>query len=404
MDGQVAVSLLCIVAIAAAAPLLAGAIRGRPVPEVVLLVVAGSLIGPHGLGLAATGPEIDVLSELGMGMLFLLAGYELDPAEVAGPGGRRAVRTWLVSLILAFATVAALHAGGVAHAGVALAIAMTSTALGTLIPILKARGLTDGPIGRAVLNHGAVGELGPVLAMAVLLGVRGPGPSLLLLVVFLLVVVVVWAVPGRILRIGRVSAAIRSGADGPAQTTVRLVVLLLVALIAVAAVFDLDVILGAFAAGIVLRRMLPRGDPALEDKLSGIGFGLLIPIFFVVSGMGVDTSAVLAEPVVFLAFLGLLVLVRGVPVLVSTGRERDADGAALGWGARIAIGAYGTTGLPIIVAVTGVAVAAGEMSAVTASVLIAAGAVTVLVMPLIGLVAARGAGTRADPVPESAPD
>lgn len=362
-------------------------------PEVVLLVVAGSVIGPHGLGLAATGPEIDVLSELGMGMLFLLAGYELDPAELTGPGGRRAVRTWLVSLALAFATVAAMHAGGIEHAGVAVAIAMTSTALGTLIPILKSRGLTSGPIGRAVLNHGAIGELGPVLAMAVLLGVRGPRLSLLLLALFLLVVAAVWAVPGRILRIGRVSAAIRSGADGPVQTTVRLVVLLLVALITVAAVFDLDVILGAFAAGIVLRRLLPRGDPALEDKLSGIGFGLLIPIFFVVSGMGVDAAAVLAEPVVFVAFLGLLVLVRGVPVLVSTLRERDGRGAALGWGARIVIAAYGTTGLPIIVAVTGVAVAAGEMSQVTASVLIAAGAVTVLVMPLIGMVAVRGADT-----------
>lgn len=299
-----------------------------------------------------------------------------------------------MSLALAFATVAAMHAGGIEHAGVAVAIAMTSTALGTLIPILKSRGLTAGPIGRAVLNHGAIGELGPVLAMAVLLGVRGPGLSLLLLALFLLVVAAVWAVPGRILRIGRVSAAIRSGADGPAQTTVRLVVvLLLVALITVAAVFDLDVILGAFAAGIVLRRLLLRGDPALEGELSGIGFGLLIPIFFVVSGMGVDAAAVLAEPVVFVAFLGLLVLVRGVPVLVSTLRERDGRGAALGWGARIAIAAYGTTGLPIIVAVTGVAVVAGEMSQVAASVLIAAGAVTVLVMPLIGMVAVRGCDT-----------
>ncbi len=119
MDAAVATSLFWIAVAAVLAPLIAGAVPRRLVPEVVLLLVAGVLIGPYALDLAETGSEIGILRELGLGMLFLLAGYEIDPAELRGRGGRRAMFTWCVCMLLALGTVAALGAAGQVHAEIA---------------------------------------------------------------------------------------------------------------------------------------------------------------------------------------------------------------------------------------------------------------------------------------------
>ncbi|NKS65754.1 cation:proton antiporter [Rhodococcus hoagii] len=380
MSAAVATSLFWITVAAAIAPLIAGSLRRKLIPEVVLLLVAGIVIGPYALDLANVDSEIELLRELGLGMLFLLAGYEIDRDELTGRGGRRALITWLICLALAFAVVGGL-AAGLVHSEIAVAIALTSTALGTLLPILKDRGLVETPVGRAVLNHGAIGEIGPVIAMAVLLGARGAVLSLVVLAAFAAVAVVVALLPARILREGTdLLAVVRRGSDTTAQTTVRLVMLLLVALIAVAAVFDLDIILGAFAAGFILRRTVPDGNEQLEHKLEGLAFGLLIPIFFVTSGMAIDVSAVADEPGVLAAFLALLVVVRGLPVFVASRYDRIAS---FDTRESLQVALYSTTGLPLIVAVTGVAVSAGQMSNATASILVAAGAISVLILPML---------------------
>ncbi|MBM4727406.1 cation:proton antiporter [Rhodococcus hoagii] len=381
MSAAVATSLFWITVAAAIAPLIAGSLRRKLIPEVVLLLVAGIVIGPYALDLANVDSEIELLRELGLGMLFLLAGYEIDRDELTGRGGRRALITWLICLALAFAVVGGLAAAGLVHSEIAVAIALTSTALGTLLPILKDRGLVETPVGRAVLNHGAIGEIGPVIAMAVLLGARGAVLSLVVLAAFTAVAVVVALLPARILREGTdLLAVVRRGSDTTAQTTVRLVMLLLVALIAVAAVFDLDIILGAFAAGFILRRTVPDGNEQLEHKLEGLAFGLLIPIFFVTSGMAIDVSAVADEPGVLAAFLALLVVVRGLPVFVASRYDRIAS---FDTRESLQVALYSTTGLPLIVAVTGVAVSAGQMSNATASILVAAGAISVLILPML---------------------
>lgn len=381
MSAAVATSLFWITVAAAIAPLIAGSLRRKLIPAVVLLLVAGIVIGPYVLDLANVDSEIELLRELGLGMLFLLAGYEIDRDELTGRGGRRALITWLICLALAFAVVGGLAAAGLVHSEIAVAIALTSTALGTLLPILKDRGLVETPVGRAVLNHGAIGEIGPVIAMAVLLGARGAVLSLVVLAAFAAVAVVVALLPARILREGTdLLAVVRRGSDTTAQTTVRLVMLLLVALIAVAAVFDLDIILGAFAAGFILRRTVPDGNEQLEHKLEGLAFGLLIPIFFVTSGMAIDVSAVADEPGVLAAFLALLVVVRGLPVFVASRYDRIAS---FDTRESLQVALYSTTGLPLIVAVTGVAVSAGQMSNATASILVAAGAISVLILPML---------------------
>ncbi|WP_370618248.1 cation:proton antiporter [Mumia sp. Pv 4-285] len=377
-------SLFWIVLVAAIAPVVAAAVPRRLVPEVVLLLVGGILVGPFGLELAEVDAPIELLNELGLGMLFLLAGYEIEVDELRGRGGRRALGTWLVCLALAFVTISVLGTQNEQHAETAVAIALTSTALGTLLPILKDMQLMGTRFGRTVVNHGTFGELGPVLAMAILLGVNSPERSLVTLVVFVGAALLVAAVPTRLFPRARiVPGLVRAGAETTAQTTVRFTVLLLVTLSMIAIVFELDTILGAFAAGFILRRVLPGGDERLETKLDGLAFGFLIPIFFVTSGMAIDPAAIAEAPMVMITFVLLILLVRGGPVLVETLRQREPDGTkSFDTRDSVRVALWASTGLPLIVAVSQVAVDAGEMTSATASILVAGGAVTVLLLPM----------------------
>ena len=383
------VSLLCIVTISFVAPLISWSVPRRLLPETVLLIAGGVLIGPSGLGIAHEGQDIAFLKELGVAFLFLMAGYEIDVNELRGSGGRHAMAAWAGSLSLAFAAVAVVGVSGGPFSanGIAIAIAMTSTAIGTILPILRERGLLPTAVGAAILNHGAVGEVGPIILMALLLGSRSTWASLAILLVFLAVTLLIVRFTDRVRRAGRrFIEAIRLGGSTTAQTTVRITVLLLVGLCALAEVFDLDVVLGAFAAGFILRYALPDGNRQFEEKLDGLAYGFFIPIFFVVSGMGIDLGMSEQSLATIGAFLLLLVLVRGLPVWVASRLERRRNGSrAYSMRQSLQIAVYSTTALPIIVAVTQVAVSAGAMSASFASTLVLAGAVSVLVMPALGL-------------------
>jgi len=379
-----ATSLFWIAAVAAVAPLLAGLVPRRLVPEVVLLLVLGMLIGPHVLDWATTGGGVELLREIGLAMLFLLAGYEIEIAEITGRGGRRALVTWVIGFALALLVVVLVGLSGRIHAEAAVAIALSSTALGTLLPILKDGGQLHSPLGAAVLNHGAYGELCPIVAMAVLLGTRGAFGSIIVLLLFAIGALLVTAVSSRLRGHAGLAGRVRAGSETTAQTTVRLVVLLLMIFLVLSVVFDLDVVLGAFAAGFALRRALPEGDLALEHKLEGLAFGLLVPIFFVTSGMAIDPAAVARKPALLVIFVLLILLIRGGVIFVSSVIERDADSGRRLYTRRdsLRIALYGATGLPIIVAVTSVAVDNGQMTSANASLLVAGGAVTVLLMPM----------------------
>ena len=383
------VSLLCIVAVSFAAPLISWSVPRRLLPETVLLIAGGVLIGPSGLGIAHEGQDIAFLKELGVAFLFLMAGYEIDVNELRGTGGRHAMIAWGGSLVLAFATVAAVGVTGgpLSANGVAIAIAMTSTAIGTILPILRERDLLPTAVGAAILNHGAVGEVGPVILMALLLGSRSAWQSLVILLAFLTITLLIVRFTDRVQRAGRrLVEAIHLGGSTTAQTTIRVTILLLVGLCTLAEVFELDVVLGAFAAGFILRYAVPDGDRQLEEKLDGLAYGFFVPLFFVTSGMAIELELTASSLIYLGAFLVLLVLTRGLPVWVAALLERRRDGSrAYSVRQSLQIAVYSTTALPIIVAVTQVAVSADAMSASFASTLVLAGAVSVLVMPALGL-------------------
>lgn len=376
-------SLFVATLVAALAPIIARIVPRGLVPETVILLLAGALLGPHMAGVIVLSDPINMVSELGLAFLFLLAGYEIDPKSLSNSQGKRGLAAWAVSIVLAFVAVRFSSQFSVSHVdGIAVAIALTTTALGTLMPILKERSLEGTPVGNAILSFGTWGELCPVLAMALLLSSRSEWKTLLILVAFVGLCVIAAVIPAKARRAGhRVYNFLASKRNSTSQTFVRSCVVLLIGLVTVSAVFDLDIVLGAFAAGFVLRYVVPEGDHELESKLEAIGYGFLIPVFFVVSGAKINLAGVVAEPLLLIEFIAALLLIRAVPIVIalSTGKDKRE----LSMHNRITVALYCTTALPLIVAVTSVAVKVGALSQDTAGVLVAAGAVTVFLMPLL---------------------
>ena len=369
-------SLLVIAAIAAATPLLVGLLR-LPVAEVVLMLAFGVILGPEVLGWIQLDDAIDLLAELGLAFLFFAAGLELEKRAVEGRSGKLALTGWLVSVALALVAAGMLERLGVIDDFLGVAICLTSTALGTLLPILSDKGLIKTPFGNYFMGAGAIGEFGPVLAISLLLSTKSFWLALLSVALFAAVAFVFAKAP-TLLRTNRVMAVIERGQETSAQTAVRLTALLLVALLAIAEDFGLDVVLGAFIAGIITKQLVPTSEQrGLQTKVEGIAFGIFIPIFFIVSGARLDISSILANPSLLFVFLVLLLVIRGIPQFFLYRRAipnaKERAGFSL----------YVATALPIIVAVTSVELASGIMQPSVAAALVGAGALSVLVFPLI---------------------
>ena len=377
-------SLSVTMLVAALAPFVASLVPGRAIPEVVFLVFAGALLGPYGADVIRTsGGALSLVSELGMAFLFLMAGYEIKPSELVGTMGRHASICWGISLAAAIALVSLTgFSRFTGMAGIAFAIMLTTTAYGTLAPIMRARDLTNTSVGRAVTAYGATGEVLPVIAVALMLSTRSLLVTVIVLVVFMLVCVRIAHLSTSTARIGaRFRDFVRSSAGATTQTPLRLVVLLLVFLLFLAEVAGFDSVLGAFAAGFVLRVFFPDGSDELETRLEAIGNGFFIPAFFVISGAGIDLSAALADPGLLFLFIGLLIAVRGVSVAVSL--RVNPETRMMEPQERFVTTAYCVMALPLVVAITQIVVDAGAMTSQDASVLVTAGAITVLVVPVL---------------------
>ena len=378
---QTLLLLTVALAVAVAAPLVASVVPGRSVPETVILVFAGAVLGRY-LPFS-TNEGLDLLSELGMAFLFLMAGFEIVPSEMSPAMTRHAALSWCASLAIAlvFTLVVPLRRF-VGLGAYAFAILLTTTAYGTLAPIMRERNLAGTKVGEAVTVYGALGEVLPIIAMAFLLSTRAPLRTTVALVLYVGVCVGIASFPRRAQRLGRrLQAFLRTAGAATSESSVRAVSLLLVFLVFLAGAWGFDAALGAFAAGFTLRALLPEGDESLEARLRGISSGFFVPVFFFVSGASIDLAAVFAAPGLLVGFIALLVLVRGVVVAASLRLSPETRG--MSWQETFSAATYCTMALPLVVAITNVAVDHGAMRPSDASVLVTAGAITVLVVPLI---------------------
>jgi Kef-type K+ transport system membrane component KefB len=370
--------------------------RWIAVPSVVLELLLGVLLGPVVLGWAHQGEVVTAISDLGLSMLMFLAGYEIDFGRIRGRPLRLAVFGWLISLagglVIALGIVSWLHGSAsddlVAHdnaAALVIGLAITTTALGTILPPLRDAGLLPTALGARVLAVGALGEFGPIVAVALLLTTSNPARTALLLVGFVILALAgLWLATRR--RPPRLARMITATLGTSTQVAVRLAMLVVVFMLWVALRLGLDALVGAFSAGIIVKAFLGTGErteaEVVESKLEGIGFGFLVPFFFVMSGVKLDLKALLNSPAdaaTIPVFLGLFLLVRGLPTLVLYRKD------ALAKTGRNALALFASTQLPMVVVITSIGVQAGAIKASTAAALVTAGMLSVLIFPLIAL-------------------
>jgi len=373
------VNLLGVATIAFFVPFILGFFPRARVPAVALELVAGIIVGPAVLDWIEAGPVVSVMASIGVAFLLFLAGLELDPAVLKGPTLVRGSLSFLLSFALAFALMTPLGARGIILSPLLVAIALSATSIGILVPILRDAGHLHTPVGRFTMSGASTAEVGTIALLGVFFAGENSSATvsaLLLAAVAVLAVLLLaalrytqkWAPGRRILdRLDETSA----------QARVRFSVMIFLAAAAVAMQFGFEGILGSFVAGIVVGIVVrhDRFEHALRNKLEAIGFGLFVPVFFVATGLRFDLDNIkgIAEIERAALFFAALVVVRTVPAFLYR--------PFLTWRECLASGLFQSTNLSFIVVTVAVGEGLGRIREINATALILAGLVSALVLP-----------------------
>jgi Kef-type K+ transport system membrane component KefB len=391
-------SLLVIVGTSALAGMIVMALSPRlTLPVVVVELMLGIVIGPQVAGLASVDPTTDFLGNLGLGMLFFFAGYEIDFDRIKGRPLELAALGWGLSLVLAYGIGGVLAATGVILSYLYTGSAMATTAIGTLIPILKDSGGLKTRFGTYLLAAGGAGEFGPILLVTLVLTTASPLHEAAILVAFVFLALGVALASVRLAWRGW--PAFEKTFEASSQLAVRITVVLVFGLVLLASKLGLDVLLGGFVAGMITRAAL-RGHELqiFESKLTAVGFGFFVPFFFITSGIEFDLGALgSAEALAKLAlFFGLFLVVRGTPALLLYRKVLSAT-------ERRALAFFSATELPLVVAITTIAVDAGKMRSSTSAGLVGAAMLSTLVFPFVGIALQKRAMAEQGEEPLGAP-
>ncbi len=375
-------SLVIIAMLAVLAPIIADVPRRFRVAIVVVEIVLGIIVGPDVLGVVETDPFIDALANIGLAALFFLAGSEIELQLIRGRPLRLAAGGWLASLMIGAAAAVALEATDVIQDPEIVAIALATTALGVLVPILRDEGMMGTPFGTMVMAAGSVGEVGPIILVSIFLTATKNSLTAAVLLAAFVVVAVGLAIAAPHIHIRTVERLIRETMEASGQLAVRICLLLLVSLVFLAVELDLELVLGAFAAGVIYA-VATRGAPGaavLKTKLDAIAFGFLVPIFFIRSGLTFDLSGLLDSPAAMAQvpiFMCLFLIARGTPAVF--------EARHLGRDAILPLGFLSASTLPLVVTISEAGVREGQLGSATAAALVGAAMLTVLVYPAVAL-------------------
>jgi Kef-type K+ transport system membrane component KefB len=361
-----------------------------------LEIVAGIIVGPSALGWVRVDLPVQILALFGLAFLLFLAGLEIDVHRLRGRVLRLALLGYVVTLVLGLGAGAGFHAVGWVREPLLLAIALSATSLGLVVPVLKDAGRVDSEVGQTAIAAATVADFAAIVLLSLFFSTAGgsTGSKLILLVTFVAVIVATWfavMTAGRSMRLGEVLVRLQ---DTTAEIRVRFAVVLLVAFTALADQFGLESILGAFLAGAIISLVDQdsTSHPHFRTKLEAIGYGFVVPVFFVSSGVRLDLTGLLAHPSALARvplFLLALLIVRGVPALLGLRTSGPRSTAALGL--------LQATSLPFIVTATQIGVTLGKISTVTGAALVCAGLLSVLIFPLLALALLRGERTTVEP-------
>jgi Kef-type K+ transport system membrane component KefB len=388
--------LLIISVIAVAAPILAASVKRVKLPNAVVAIVAGIIVGPSVLAWVKINQPVNVVALLGLAFLLFLVGLEIDLRATTPRQFRAPLAGFAGSLMLGAVAGAAFHAVGWVRDTFFLAITLASTSVGLVVPILADAGLSETVLGQLIIAGATAGEFGAITLLTLFFSETkgGTASDIVAFGIFGVVVAAVGMTLGRAGRNIRLDAFLTRLQDTTAEIRVRIAVALLIGFVALA---GLQTILGAFLAGVVLNLVdrYTASHPVFRSKLDGLGYGFLIPVFFVSSGVEFDLGALTRSPSAVARiplFLFALLIARGAPAALYA--------RAVGRRGAVAAGFLQATSLPVIVTAASIGVATRVVAPVTASALVAAGLMSVLVFPLIALGVIRTGRTQPQPVTE----
>jgi Kef-type K+ transport system membrane component KefB len=376
-------SVLIIAAMAVVVPLISGLLPRLPVPGAALEVIAGILIGPSVLGWVRIDAPVQVLSDLGLGILLFLAGLEIDIERLRGPLARLAVSAFAVSAVLALLCAYAFRLAGQAEQPLLLAIILMSTSTGLLLPLLKDAGQESTAFGQLVMTAAALAEIVPIMLLSLFFSATSatPGAQAVSLAIFIVLIVLSGTALAWVRRLEPAGRLLNRLSDSSAQLRVRASLTLALAFGVLAYRFGFASILGAFAAGLLVRIVdLARHSPhpQFRIKLEGIGFGFLVPIFFISTGVAFPLKALLTNPAALAEvplFLAALLLVRGLPALLYVrfaGRRRA-----------VAAGLLQATTLTFVIVAAQIGLADGKITPTAAASLLTAGLLSAILFPAV---------------------
>jgi Kef-type K+ transport system membrane component KefB len=377
-------SVAVVAAVALVAPLALG-LSGLRLPSIVLEILLGIVVGPQVLGWANRNEPVEVLSLVGLAFLLLLAGLEVDYDRFRGRLLRLTALGYVVSLALALAVGFGLRAGDLVRSPLLVAIVLSATGLGIILPILKDAGETSTPFGQVVIAGASIAEVVPIVLLSLFFsGEGGIGAGAVLLATFAVFILAVAAAIFAAEHSMRLSVTFTKLQDTTAEIRVRGAFLLLIVFVVLASRFGLEAILGAFLAGATLK-LLDRDDAMTHTffrrKLEAVGFGVFVPFFFVATGLRLDVeslfesgSALARVPI----FLVALLLVRGLPALLYRPLAERREQLVAG-------GLLQATSLSFLIVAGQLGVDLDLISSVNYTALVAAGLLSVIIFPLVAL-------------------
>jgi Kef-type K+ transport system membrane component KefB len=386
-----------VAAVALAAPLALGLFPRVRLPAIVLEIVLGIAIGPQVLGWVSIDTPIQVLSLLGLAFLLLLAGLEVEYDRFRGGLLRLTALGYALSFGLALLIGLGLNAGGLVTSPLLVAIVLSATSLGIVIPVLKDAGHVSTQFGQLVVAGASIAEIATIVLLSLFFSeeTTSVGVRLLLLGLFGLFVLAVGVAVLGAEHSTRLSRTLLRLQDTTAEIRIRASFLVLAVFVVLAEQLELEAILGAFFAGAIIK-LVDRDEamthPQFRAKLEAVGYGVFVPFFFVTTGVRVDLDALFASGETIARvpiFLGALLVARGLPALVYR--------PVATWTQTAAAALLQATSLSFLAVAGQIGVQLGLMRPATYAALVAAGLLSVVLFPLTALRLLRGAEREASP-------
>ncbi|EFG55512.1 hypothetical protein C5L18_001041 [Lactobacillus amylolyticus] len=339
MNEMSQLSLFLVVLLALVIPIFMARFKVNNVPTAVAEIIVGIIMGSSGFNLISNTASLSFLSNLGVILLMFLSGMEIDfdllsrknNQKIRSQSGKMVdplktafgafIGVAVMSLILAFL----LKLFGLfSEVSLATIIFMT-VALGVVIATLKEKDILGRPIGQTILLTAVMGEVIPLLLLTVYASLHGGNAEQLWLIILLFAAAIflLWRFQQPYNWFVKVTKA-------TTQLDIRLAFFLIFALVTVAETVGAENILGAFLAGMVMKLLEP--SEATKDKLTSIGYGFFIPIFFIMTGVKLNLRTLFAHPtsLMLLPVLIIFLILAKMPVVAVYMRKFDHGNAFAG--------------------------------------------------------------------------